>query len=78
MGKRTRYQQTPLPQMTIRVHGTIHPVLNDKVQEIPSDLPRDVKLDDDTRLNQIAFIDKDDNIFPDLPPLHQALLIAHA
>lgn len=43
-----------------------------------SDLPRDVRLEDDTRLNHIAFINKDDNILPDLPPLYQSLLIAHA
>jgi hypothetical protein len=78
MGKRTQYQQTPLPQLTIRVHCTIDETLTDTGREIASDLPRDVRLEDDTRLNQIAFINKDDNILPDLPSLYQSLLIAHA
>jgi len=42
------------------------------------DLPSDVKLEDDTRLNKIAFLDADDNILPDLPPIYQALLLAQA
>ncbi|XP_057377095.1 tetratricopeptide repeat protein 27-like isoform X1 [Daphnia carinata] len=78
MGKRTQHQQIALPQLTIKVHCDIDDALVDKEREIASDLPKDIKLDDDTRLNQIAFINKDDNILPDLPPLYQALLIAHA
>ncbi|KAK4001962.1 hypothetical protein OUZ56_003824 [Daphnia magna] len=78
MGKRTQYQQTALPQLTIRVHCAIDDALLEDEREIASDLPKDIRLEDDTRLNQIAFINKDDNILPDLPPLYQALLIAHA
>lgn len=53
-------------------------VTSDETPNIPSDLPKDVKLEDDTRLNQISFIDKHANSLPNLPPLGQALLIAQA
>jgi hypothetical protein len=55
--------------------------LTDNDQELNSDpiaLPKDILLDDDTRLNRIAFIDQDDNVLPDLPPLYQALSLAEA
>lgn len=78
MGKRTYYQQNALPQLTIRVQFNNFQTVKDDGHEPPTDLPKDVKLEDDTRLNQIAFVDKDANILPDLPPLGQALLIAHA
>lgn len=78
LGKRTRYQQSPVPQLTIKVDYNLEQLLIDDSQQVPSDLPKDVKLDDDTRLNQIAFTEKDANLIPDLPPLCQALLIAQA
>lgn len=78
MGKRTQHQQTALPQLTIRVHCVIDDTLADIEREIASDLPKDIKLEDDTRLNHIAFINKDENILPDLPPHYQAFLVAYA
>jgi hypothetical protein len=62
----------------VQVHGS---GLTDNDQELNSDpiaLPKDILLDDDTRLNRIAFIDQDDNVLPDLPPLYQALSLAEA
>ena len=77
LGKRTRFQQTPVAQLTVRVRSCKLNSEDAEQNSIPvADLPPDVKLDDDTRLNRIAFVDEDDNVLPDLPPLHQALLIS--
>lgn len=78
LGKRTYFQQKALPQLTVRVQCTLDDVLKETDRQILNDAPKDIKLQDDTRLNQIAFIDKDDNVLPELHPIYQALLIAHA
>lgn len=76
MGKRTRFQQKAVAQLTLQVHSS---------QTVPTELerldtvslPKDVLLEDDTRLNEIVFVDGTSTL-PDLPPLHQALLISLA
>lgn len=50
----------------------------DTVENDTAEFPKDLKLQDDTRLNKIAFSDKEQMVTPDLPPVFQALVLAKA
>ena len=61
--------------MTVKVHST--KVFSDqgRTNVTVEELPRDLQLDDDTRLNKILFLNEVNNIMPELQPIHQALLV---
>lgn len=73
LGKRTRYQQDYIPQIALKIEledreNIRRPLVKETI------LPKDVKLDDETRLEQISFADSVET--PNLPNTEQELLIA--
>ena len=53
-------------------------IASDTMENDTTVFPKDLKLQDDTRLNKIAYSNKELMITPDLSPVFQALLIAKA
>ncbi|XP_038215269.1 tetratricopeptide repeat protein 27 [Zerene cesonia] len=77
LGKRTKFQQKALPQLALTSE------LDSKIERTPaeethgkSELPPDVELQDDVRLNKIAFDEKISEA--DLPSLEQTLCLLTA
>ncbi|CAG4912678.1 unnamed protein product [Colias eurytheme] len=77
LGKRTKFQQKALPQLALTSE------LDTNIERTPaeethgnSELPPDVELQDDVRLNKIAFNEKINEA--DLPSLEQTLCLLHA
>lgn len=75
LGKRTRFQHKDLPQLTIRVD------LDEKYvcppnHSVPEGLPKDVRLQDEVRLEKMA-ISKEENVrpLPSLSPVQQAVVL---
>lgn len=69
LGKRTKFQQTDVPQLMIKVKRDVETkqrqeqvsLLNDQISEEDiAGLPKDIKLDDDTLLPDIAFVAEDE------------------
>eukprot|EP00092_Neocalanus_flemingeri_P007724 GFUD01008340.1.p1 GENE.GFUD01008340.1~~GFUD01008340.1.p1 ORF type:complete len:833 (+),score=293.69 GFUD01008340.1:93-2591(+) len=74
LGKRTRYQQRDIAQFCVDL-GT--GVSRDKVVEVDRELlPRDIKLEDDVRLNKIKFKDDERDLTRQLTGLQQSVLMA--
>lgn len=72
LGKRTRFQQHDLAQLTLNVKS------NQQKQIFTGSslhLPKDLKLDDDVRLDKIAFSNSADGEYGDLTPLQQACIL---
>ena len=81
MGKRTYFQQTALPQLAITVEQNIDTTsigCHEENSDVAAHFVNDLKLEDDTRLNKIAFTDSKMNATPDVSPLCQAVLLAKA
>ena len=80
LGKRTKWQKNYLPQLVLKVEYDEKTITNDEDKLTPSflsaDLPKDLTLNDDTRLNKINYINEDEDIIPDLKPIEQALVLA--
>lgn len=61
LGKRTKFQQTNIPQLVVKV------TKNEKIKELTTasietqHLPKDIALDDDTLLPDISFVETHDN-----------------
>ena len=56
LGKRTKFQHKELAQFTLNIQNTNTDLdFGDKVETIKSDLPQDLKLDDEVRLDKIKF-----------------------
>ena len=56
LGKRTKFQHKELAQFTLNIESTNSDLdFGDKVETIKSDLPQDLKLDDEVRLDKIKF-----------------------
>lgn len=76
LGKRTRYQEKEVAQLTIKVTLDKNEVDNtESSSKTLQYLPKDVKLDDDVRLNQISFSDSNVTEVPDMSEIEQAALI---
>ncbi|KAK3914871.1 Tetratricopeptide repeat protein 27 [Frankliniella fusca] len=70
LGKRTRFQQRNLAQLVLDVQSSEATTI---VSTLPlKELPKDLKLDDETRLDAIAFSNSDDGKYSTLTPLQQA------
>ncbi|XP_063608874.1 tetratricopeptide repeat protein 27-like [Penaeus indicus] len=79
LGKRTKWQQHDLPQLVVKVEYPGRPIMEGELpgdRLLPVDLPKDVILNDDTRLHRFKFKDTDEDVIPDLRPIEQALLLA--
>lgn len=78
LGVRTKYQQKPLPQLMLRVdspNGDIieYPSIESPVA--PVKLPSLLQLDDDVRLEKIAFVNEEDNLITKTKSIVQALIL---
>ena len=79
LGKRTKFQQEDKAQLVLRVEYTNRTILEGEAPGptlLSSDLPKDLQLNDDTRLNAWKFSDSDSDAVPMLRPVEQALLLA--
>ncbi|KAJ1522894.1 hypothetical protein ONE63_002036 [Megalurothrips usitatus] len=72
LGKRTRFQQRELPQLTLDVKSHVPSSALHISQE---NLPKDLKLDDDVRLDKIAFSNSVDGDYGILSPIQQACVL---
>jgi len=77
LGKRTYFQHNALPQLVVKIKHGLN-IASDTMENDTTVFPKDLKLQDDTRLNKIAYSNKELMITPDLSPVFQALLIAKA
>merc|ERR1719273_1771018 len=60
MGKRTKFQRTDLPQFTLNVFKERNAQSAEYYEENEkndADLPKDIKLDDEVRLDKIKFVE---------------------
>lgn len=79
LGKRTKWQQEDRPQLVAKVKYMGQPLMAGELPGstlLPSDLPKDLLLQDDTRLPRPKFRDQDQDVVPDLRPVEQAVLLA--
>ena len=77
-GKRTKYQIESRPQLYLSVNYADRAITDGRCvnDATPVDLlPKDVELDDDTRLPNIRFIDEDDDKIPNLNSLEQSVIL---
>ncbi|CAB0015795.1 unnamed protein product [Nesidiocoris tenuis] len=76
LGRRTQFQRHDVAQLMINVK--IDRSEGEIVSEQIADqaFPKDVLLNDDTRLPQVAFTNAGDGVYPDLLPIEQVALIA--
>lgn len=74
LGKRTRFQQRELAQLTLDVHASNQAGIITPCSQ--KDLPKDLKLDDDVRLDKIKFSNAIDGQYNDLSPIQQACVLA--
>ena len=72
MGKRTKFQQHDLAQMTLDISSRDKEVSKTENK----DLPLDVKLDDEVRLEKVKFADRDSEKNFNLDVLDQAILLS--
>ncbi|MCL4126008.1 UNVERIFIED_CONTAM: hypothetical protein GTU68_007328, partial [Idotea baltica] len=80
LGMRTKWQQQELAQLVVKVSYVDHPITQDEQPGptlLPSDLPKDIILNDDARLHRIKFIEMDEDVIPNLRPLEQMAVFAH-
>ncbi|XP_046664658.1 tetratricopeptide repeat protein 27 [Homalodisca vitripennis] len=78
LGKRTKFQEKEVAQLTlcVDVDRDSNGAADTALPPDASCLPKDVRLEDDVRLNQIAFSDSDISNFPMLTPAEQAAILA--
>ncbi|XP_071441326.1 tetratricopeptide repeat protein 27 isoform X2 [Hetaerina americana] len=79
LGVRTRYQTTDIAQLTLNVKLNRPPEDQDvqNLSSIEQDLPKDLHLNDEVRLDQIKFLNNDECELPGLKPLDQAVIFGH-
>ena len=71
------FQVKDLPQFTLEVAVSGNDSADgDDVAADPSDLPADLKLDDEVRLDRIKFVDESHAPTADLRPFEQSVLLA--
>ncbi|KAG7173769.1 tetratricopeptide repeat protein 27-like [Homarus americanus] len=79
LGKRTKWQEEDRPQLVAKVQYKGQPLMNSELPGhnlLPSDLPKDVVLNDDTRLNRFKFKEQDQDVIPDLRPIEQSVILS--
>lgn len=74
LGFRTRFQTKPLPQMALKVETELDMLKSSETHK-ETVLPKLLRLDDDTRLEKIKFVNENDAQIDDLPSLLQGLAI---
>lgn len=78
LGKRTRFQEKELAQLTLKIsQGNEPEAAKEKASDNGADLPTDLKLNDEVRLERISFAEKEMNGEVDLSPLEQAVILVH-
>ena len=78
LGKRTKWQQEDKAQLVVKVEYEGQPLMEQEMPGsifLPGDLPKDVILDDDTRLNKFKFKEVDEDIIPDMRPIEQCFIL---
>ena len=76
MGKRTKFQCSDLAQLILKVTLNNDTSLEELEVETCT-LPKDLKLDDEVRLDKIKFIDNSLNTYPTLTGLQQAVILSN-
>ncbi|XP_052862929.1 tetratricopeptide repeat protein 27 [Anopheles cruzii] len=77
LGVRTKFQQNPLPQLTLRARGYTELGLPEtSVSHGHVALPLMLKLDDDVRLDKVKFLNESENEDLQLPALIQNMVLA--
>uniref|UniRef100_A0A182YR29 TPR_REGION domain-containing protein n=1 Tax=Anopheles stephensi TaxID=30069 RepID=A0A182YR29_ANOST len=77
LGVRTKFQQNPLPQLTLRLQGVSELELPDATQTHGSfQLPAILKLEDEVRLEKVKFVNEQENEDLQLPALVQNMVLA--
>ncbi|KAF2368777.1 Tetratricopeptide repeat [Trinorchestia longiramus] len=79
MGKRTKFQVDSKPQLFLKVEYIDQSVLGGEEEGpklLSTDLPKDIVLNDETRLPHIKFDDEDDGVIPNLRPIEQLALLS--
>ncbi|KAK3092494.1 hypothetical protein FSP39_003620 [Pinctada imbricata] len=74
MGKRTRFQEEDKAQLVLSVKRE-SPMSVSSEENVKTELPKIVKLDDDTILDEIELSEKSQDLCPDLSALEQAVII---
>ncbi|XP_067012232.2 tetratricopeptide repeat protein 27 isoform X2 [Anabrus simplex] len=73
LGRRTRFQQQDLAQLTLKVD------VDETVEQInwhqTCNLPRDLRLNDEVRLDHIKFVSEEDGTVPAMTPVQQAVVL---
>uniref|UniRef100_A0A182PEQ3 TPR_REGION domain-containing protein n=1 Tax=Anopheles epiroticus TaxID=199890 RepID=A0A182PEQ3_9DIPT len=76
LGMRTKYQQNPLPQLTVRLQGVRELGLPDAAETHGHmKLPAILKLEDEVRLEKIRFMNEQENEDVQLPALIQNMVL---
>ncbi|CAL4168267.1 unnamed protein product, partial [Meganyctiphanes norvegica] len=78
LGKRTKWQQEDRAQLVVKVEYEGQPIMQQEMPGstlLPGDLPKDVLLDDDTRLNKFKFKEQDEDVIPDMRSIEQCLIL---
>lgn len=79
LGKRTKWQQEDRAQLVVKVEYSGRPIMNTELPGhnlLPTDLPKDIMLNDDTRLPRFKFKEEDQDVIPDLRAIEQAIILA--
>lgn len=79
LGRRTKYQEKPLPQMVLRVQfddATEFKWPDAKETHQSTSLPLLLALNDDLRLERITFVNEDDNQIFNVPAIIQLLILS--
>lgn len=74
LGKRTRFQETNIAQLVLKVTSEADDTHHKHEVETVADLPKEIGLDDDTLLDKVVFADAQSKQY--LQPLQQAVLLA--
>ncbi|KAB7507073.1 Tetratricopeptide repeat protein 27 [Armadillidium nasatum] len=77
LGVRTKWQERKIAQLVAKVSYTNKHLTSEEQKGpflLPTDLPKDVVLNDETRLNKIKFIEEDEDVIPNLRPVEQMAL----
>ncbi|KAK4301905.1 hypothetical protein Pmani_025976 [Petrolisthes manimaculis] len=80
LGRRTKWQQEDRPQLVLKVEYKGQPITDGNTPNqaalLPADLPKDIILNDDTRLHRFQFKEEDEDVVPNLRPLDQLVILA--
>lgn len=79
LGKRTKWQQEDRPQLIVKVHYKGQPLMESELPGrnlLPTDLPKDIILNDDVRLHKLKFKEQDEDVIPDLKPIEQSVILS--